>query len=73
MNPRCVIGWYEDALVYRKRVWFDGIYASGQHEHDETLSSRVRARAEGAHLIPMNERDEAFYLQQGKGWSGQAS
>lgn len=72
-EPRCVIGWYENARVYRDRQRFNGIYPSGQHDLDEILSFRVRARAEDVHLIPLSKRDERLYLQRGKGWSGQAS
>ena len=72
-DPRCVIGWYENARVYRDRQRLDGIYPSAQHELDEILSFRVRARAKDAHLIPFSKRDERIYLQRGEGWSGQAS
>ncbi|MBW9089827.1 hypothetical protein JNB91_18590 [Rhizobium wenxiniae] len=72
-DPRCVIGWYKNARVYRKRQRFDGVYPSGQHELDDVLSFRVRARAEDAHRIPVSKRDEGLYLGRGKGWSGQAS
>ncbi len=72
-DPRCVVGWYENARVYRERVRFDGIYPSGQHELDQILSYRVRARARDAHLIPLSKRDESLYLERGKGWSGQTS
>ncbi|WP_245484658.1 hypothetical protein [Rhizobium ruizarguesonis] len=72
-DPRCVIGWYQNARVYRDRQMFDGIYPSGQHELDEILSFRVRARAEDVYLIPLSKRDEHLYLQRGEGWSGQAS
>lgn len=72
-DPRCVIGWYENARVYRERVPYDGIYPSLQHEHDEILSFRVRARAKDVHLIPSGERNESLYLERRKGWRGQAS
>lgn len=72
-DPRCVIGWYKNARVYRNRQMFDGIYPSGQHELDEIPSFRVRARAEDVHLIGVSKRDEHLYLQRGEGWSGQAS
>lgn len=72
-DPRCVIGWYRNARVYRDRQMFDGVYPSGQHELDEILSFRVRARAADVYLVPLSKRDENLYLQRGEGWSGQAS
>ncbi|KVK59354.1 hypothetical protein L905_07630 [Agrobacterium sp. TS43] len=72
-DPRCVVGWYRNARVYRDRQMFHGIYPSGQHKLDEILSFQVRASAEDVHLIPLSKRHEDLYLQRGKGWSGQAS
>lgn len=72
-DPRCVVGWYKNARVYRQRQKFDGAYPSDQHQHDQIESFRVRARAEDVHIVPFPERNESLYLQRGKGWSGQAS
>lgn len=72
-DPRCVVGWYRDARVYRRRQLFNGIYPSAQHAEDELRSFRVRARAEDATLLPLKARTETLHLRRGPGWSGQAS
>lgn len=72
-DPRCVVGWYRNARVYRHRQLFNGIYPSGQHEADELRSFRVRASADEAILLPLKARTEMLRLHRGPGWSGQAS
>jgi hypothetical protein len=72
-DPRCVVGWYENARVYRRRQPYNGVYPSEQHETDELISFMVRARIEDAHLIPVPDRGGDLMLQRGPGWSGQAS
>ncbi|MEH2703019.1 MULTISPECIES: hypothetical protein [Rhizobium] len=72
-DPRCVVGWYKNARLYRFRQKFQGLYPSERHEKDEIDSFRVRAKIEDAFLLPLKERDEKLTLGRGPGWSGQAS
>ncbi|MCT7667416.1 hypothetical protein [Shinella kummerowiae] len=72
-DPRCVVGWYRNARVYRHRQLFNEIYPSAQHAADELGSFRVRARADDATLLPLKARTERLHLRRGSGWSGQTS
>lgn len=70
-DPRVVVGWYRNARVHRRRMNFDGSPPSDRHRDDEILSYVVRARAEDAFLLPVDQRD--LRLSRGSGWSGQTS
>lgn len=72
-DPRCVVGWYRDARLYRERQLFRGIYPSEQHEIDEITSFRVRAKVKDAFILRPKDRTEELMLGRGPGWSGQAS
>lgn len=70
-DPRCVVGWYRNARIYRPRQMFNDQYPSAQHMVDEIKSFRVRAKVEDVRLLPFSERDKT--LERGPGWSGQTS
>lgn len=72
-DPRCVVGWYKHARLYRKRQFFNGIFPSEQHQRDEMDNFRCRTRIENAFLLDVKDRDPSLMLQRGPGWSGQAS
>ncbi|AGS24359.1 hypothetical protein REMIM1_PC00003 (plasmid) [Rhizobium etli bv. mimosae str. Mim1] len=72
-DPRCVIGWYRNARLYRYRQQFQDLYPSDRHRKDEIDSFRVRAKIEDAFLIDIGQRNSKLALGRGPGWSGQAS
>ncbi|QAB01169.1 hypothetical protein DC439_25605 (plasmid) [Agrobacterium tumefaciens] len=72
-DPRCVIGWYRHARLYRKRQFFNGVYPSEQHQRDEMDNFRCRTRIENAYLLDPKDRASSLMLERGPGWSGQAS
>ncbi|MBK6718936.1 MAG: hypothetical protein IPP45_03995 [Sphingomonadales bacterium] len=70
-DPRCIVGWYRNARIYRHRQLFNGQYPTARHKDDEIQSFRVKARNDDAVLLPTKER--TLTLGRGPGWSGQAS
>ncbi|WP_086083672.1 hypothetical protein [Rhizobium etli] len=72
-DPRCVVGWYRNARLYRYRQNFQGLYPSDRYKKDEIDSFRVRAKVEDAFLIDIGQRNLKLALGRGPGWSGQAS
>lgn len=69
-RSRRIIGWYQNARVFRDRQYFD-TYPSLQHRRDKLGSFRIRARGADAVLVPLDER--TLKLGHGKGWIGQAN
>ncbi|MGX5802629.1 hypothetical protein ACWGS9_15455 [Bradyrhizobium sp. Arg314] len=70
-DPRCVVGWYRNARIYRDRQRFNGQHPSTRHMVDEIISFRVKARTEDVRLLPPDQRGKT--LERGPGWSGQVS
>ncbi|ARP67213.1 MULTISPECIES: hypothetical protein [Mesorhizobium] len=70
-DPRCVVGWYRNARIYRHRQKFNGQFPSVRHVEDEITSFRVKARIKDVRLLPSSER--RMKLERGPGWSGQVS
>lgn len=70
-DPRCVVGWYRNARLYRHRQHFNGSFPSKQHEIDKIETFRVKANSEN--VVLLRPRDRTLFLGRGLGWSGQAS
>lgn len=67
---RRVVGYYLDATVYRRRQEHPK-FPSVQHRADQIGSFMVKANAENAMLLSLDQRDIA--LGSGPGWIGQAN
>jgi hypothetical protein len=70
-EPRVVVGWFQNARVYRHRQSFNGEYPSDRHLSDEIPYFQVKARAADAVLLRPPARK--LELSRGKGWSGETS
>jgi hypothetical protein len=64
---RRVVGWYQNATVFRERQKFDRL-PSEQHKLDEVKSYRIRARHEDVRRLEVKER--TLRMGTGKGWMG---
>lgn len=65
---RRVVGWYRNATVFRERQYFEKL-PTRQHDRDDIRNYRIRARAEDAHCIDLEDR--TLRLGSGPGWIGQ--
>jgi hypothetical protein len=68
-GQRRVVGWYRNARVFRKRQEFAD-WPSEQHRLDNVKTFRIRAAAQNATLLGVDERK--IRLGRGPGWMGHA-